>query len=63
MTESYTLWSSLMPVFAEISRLEYFKSEINAGNKQHKDFYVYFRENLLEKFDNCVGENKEGFKN
>ena len=58
-TESFTLWSSLMPVFAEMSRLDYFKSEINAGNKQHKDFYVNFRQTLLEKFDNAVGENME----
>lgn len=48
-----------MPVFAEMSRLDYFKSEINAGNKQHKDFYVNFRQTLLEKFDNAVGENME----
>ena len=42
-TESFTLWKQLMPVFAEMARLDYFKTEIRAGNKQYKDFYVYFR--------------------
>ena len=27
-TECYTLWSALMPVFAEMSRLDFFKAEI-----------------------------------
>ena len=56
-TEVYTLWSSLMPVFAEMTRLDYFKAEIQSGNKQHKDFYVNFRQNLLEKFDNAVADS------
>lgn len=55
-TESFTLWKTLMPVFAEMSRLDYFKAEIRAGRKQYKDFYVYFRQNLLKKFDDCVCE-------
>ena len=59
-TEGYALWSSLMPLFAEMSRLEFFKSEIEAGNKKHKDFYVNFRQSLLEKFDNAVGEILDG---
>ena len=59
-TESYTLWSNLMPVFAEISRLDFFKTEIKTGRKCHKDFYVNFRLNLLEKFDNAVGERLDG---
>ena len=42
-TESFTLWKQLMPVFAEMARLDYFKSEIRSGNKQYKDFYVSFR--------------------
>ena len=42
-TESFTLWRNLIPVFAEMARLDYFKSEIRAGRKQYKDFYVYFR--------------------
>ena len=59
-TESFTLWSNLMPVFAEMSRLDYFKTEIQAGNKYHKDFYVNFRQTLLDKFDNAVGERLDG---
>jgi len=50
-TESFSLWSKLMPVFAEMSRLDFFKEEIRNRRKQHKDFYVYFRQNLLYKFD------------
>ena len=46
----------MMPVFAEICRLDYFKGEIKSGAKQHKDFYVYFRQNLLSKFDACVSQ-------
>ena len=42
-TESFTLWKQLMPVFAEMARLDYFKAEIRSGNKQYKDFYIYFR--------------------
>lgn len=53
-TEGYSLWKSLLPVFAEITRLDYFKTEIRAGNKQYKDFYVYFRQNLLHKFDRAI---------
>lgn len=56
-TESFTLWKTMMPVFAEMARLDYFKAEIKAGRKQYKDFYVYFRQNLLGKFDDTVGEN------
>lgn len=57
-TESFNLWKQLMPVFAEMARLDYFKTEIRAGNKQYKDFYVYFRENLLNKFDDAVAESQ-----
>lgn len=61
-TEAFVLWKTLMPVFAEMTRLDYFKQEIRAGNKQYKDFYVYFRQNLLEKFDNAVGEAVSSFR-
>lgn len=55
-TDNYSLWSKLMPVFKELTRLDYFRGEIKSGAKQHKDFYVYFRQNLLSKFDACVSE-------
>ena len=55
-TDTYSLWSKLMPVFKELTRLDYFRGEIKSGAKQHKDFYVYFRQNLLGKFDACVSE-------
>ena len=42
-TQSYSLWSNLMPQFAELAHLDYFNTEIKAGRKQYKDFYVYFR--------------------
>lgn len=32
-TESFTLWNSLMPVFSEMARLDYFRKEIKAGRK------------------------------
>lgn len=53
------MWKQMMPVFPEIARLDYFKTEINAGRKQYKDFYVYFRKNLLEKFDDTVAESQK----
>ena len=56
-TESFTIWKQMMPVFAEMARLDYFKAEIRAGRKQYKDFYVYFRQDLLAKFDDVVSEN------
>ena len=58
-TESFTLWKTLMPVFAEMARLDYFKVEIKEGRLQYKDFYVSFKQNLLKKFDNVVGEKKK----
>ena len=42
-TESFTLWKTLMPVFAEMARLDYFKVEIKEGRQQYKDFYVSFK--------------------
>lgn len=56
-TEPFTLWRNLMPVFAELTRLDYYKEEISAGRKQYKDFYVNFRENHLPKFDQAVAGN------
>jgi len=32
-TESFTLWKQMMPVFAEMARLDYFKEEIKTGQK------------------------------
>ena len=45
-----------MPVFAEMARLDYFKAEIRSGNKQYKDFYVSFRQDMLMKFDDVVAD-------
>ena len=42
-TESFILWKTLIPVFSEMARLDYFRTEINAGRKQYKDFYVSFK--------------------
>jgi len=30
-TDGFTLWNDLMPVFAEKTRLEFYKAEIQAG--------------------------------
>ena len=57
-TESFTLWKTLMPVFSELARLDYFKQEIASGNKTYKDFYVSFKKNLLSQFDDAVGGYK-----
>lgn len=56
-TESFELWKTNMPVFAEMTRLEYFRDEIRAGRKQYKDFYVYFKNHLIAKFDQEVSDS------
>lgn len=43
-TQSFSLWKTLMSDFEEMTRLQYFKAEIKAGNKQYKDFYVFFKQ-------------------
>ena len=62
-TQSYSLWSNLMPQFAELTRLDYFNTEIKAGRKQYKDFYVYFRQNILDKFDKAVSSELKSTNN
>ena len=43
-----------MANFEEMTRLKEFKAEIKAGNRQYKDFYVFFKQQLLKKFDDAV---------
>ena len=42
-TEPFTLWKTIMPGFADITRLEYFRTEISQGRKQYKDFYIHIK--------------------
>ena len=53
-TDSFSLWKSLIPIFEQVTRLDFFRQEIKAGRKMYKDFYVFFRQNLLSRFDQTV---------
>ena len=58
-TETFDLWKTVMPVFAEMTRMEFYKEEIKSGRQQYKDFYIFFKNNLLATFDELVGIEQE----